>query len=182
MKNTPQKGNISVLVLVIIAILAGIGGYYFGQSKNSVPTTQYNPPIKQEPKVEATENLLVRCGDFPKDLVFQTGHFTQVTGPAWSSDCRHFAWARWESGTSDLSDQSQTYETPTVSLPPSHEGVFLYDDRTQKIEKVYTPKTRNETPQFLGWKGNDKVEYSISINGEFKLFLYDIKLKTTQPE
>jgi len=56
-------------------------------------------------------------------------------------------------------------------------GIYLYNDSTKRIIKIYKPRKVNETPEVVGWKNR----WIILFSKENKLFIYDLTSKTIQP-
>lgn len=121
--------------------------------------------VKKANNKDSKNSLLRRCGDIPYDLPTEkNSHWTMVSGPEWSQDCRYIAWGKWESGTSWLGEVSeeelQQIEKYNKS-PKEHEGIYLYNDGTKKIIKIYTPSESNKTPEFTEWRDSKTVIFRV---------------------
>ena len=121
-------------------------------------TSQLNLSKKQK---DSKQSLLSRCGNFPDEVPRPSslGHYTVLSGPEWSTDCRYIAWGIWESGTSWLGEVKPEETLSPASRPLATEGIFLYNDCNKKIQKIYIPRKMEnpETPEFVGWKDSKTI-------------------------
>lgn len=156
----------------ILFILSPFAGFYLGwqyQKELAVPDIKIIEKIvKVKEQVPALErNLMEICGDFPALNISSDGHFTRVTGPSWSPDCRHIAYAAWQS----------TFKNSSINV-----GLFVYDYATKKTKKVYNPKQgdNEEDIEFLSWKNNTTILYANS--GPRNLYTLDLLTGKSQKE
>ncbi len=107
-------------------------------------------------------SLIKRCGKIPKDVtVDKDNHFQIISGPIWSPDCRHIAFGKFQSGTSWL---GENYPRESVFLNKrmdENDGIYLYDDRTGKTIKIYSPEQPADSLTFLYWFNSKKIVFLI---------------------
>ena len=153
----------SKLIVLIIFISFPIYGFLLGLNFQQ----KFSPQIRyiQEEKIvkvyptESPKSLIYRCGDYPSEIDIKADHYSVISGPFWSPDCRHIAWAVWESGTSSISQD----EGIKYSGPYQQEGLFLYDDRKGLTKKIYTP-SKEESITLKEWKDKDTIIFSKGVN------------------
>jgi hypothetical protein len=154
-KSFTKITTFSKILTMSLFILFPFAGFYLGirYQQSFPPKIEY---ITQEKVIrvfptETPQSLISRCGDMLSysDLNITADHFTRVIGPFWSPDCRHIVWSVWQSGPMGIEYKG----------PYSYEGLFLYDDRTKKIQKIYTPNS-GETVEIKEWKDNGTVIFS----------------------
>lgn len=147
-----QKGLAPILIIVLIATLIGVYLLYQNQNKpSSQQITQPSPP-KEIAKYNNGSTQI--CGDIPDKAFPEYVRLEMRTGPKWSPDCKHIAWAMWQSGTG-------CPDCPKATLS-DREGVFLYSAVDKTVTSIYKPKNVNETPEFLGWIDNDNLVFKAS--------------------
>lgn len=150
--------------LIALCIILPIIGFYFGiQYQKNIQHGETNMAPEPSPSIaqpivekkESKSEILTRCGDIPSysELsITQIGRSTQVSGPMWSPDCRHIAYGVWQSGIS-----APDMEPPERTTGENDfEGLFLYSDRTEELEKIYQPSP-GETTEFIEWQDNNTI-------------------------
>lgn len=154
--------KIARLHLFITILLLGIGiliGFLAGRYIR--PRVVYIEKEKEKVVVkyaeETPENRIIRCGFIPEDLSTNQDHFSVVSGPDWSPDCRYIAWGFWQSGTSWLGDDTQLVWERKLD---QREGLYLYNDRTGRTRKIYSPKELDESVTFNKWVDSNSIEFS----------------------
>jgi len=174
--------KITCHVLMVILIVFVVGFFVLGWYKCSTKVLilpkqncEVSSVPSPTPMAEIEESLIDRCGDIP-DSVMATNsdHWMKMTGPKWSPDCRYITWGIWLSGTSWPGGGDTS--VAQIKMDP-REGIYLYNDSTKRIIKIYKPRKVNETPEVVGWKNR----WIILFSKENKLFIYDLTSKTIQP-
>ena len=152
---TPFSKIVALAMLVIFPFV----GFYLGmsyQKKTTIQPTQSEKIVQVTPE-ETQEDLIRRCGSFDgSKFSINKEHFDAITGPMWAPDCRHAAWANWESGTGVMSE-TPIYFTRKIS---PREGLYVYDDHTGRVKRVYTPRQLDENTQLLHWEDSDVIIFS----------------------
>jgi hypothetical protein len=144
-----------------------------------VPPTVVNSPrfieIDTPSLADEARDSIKKCGQLPDDetLKIEREHYRMMSLRVWSPDCKYIAWSVWESGTSWPSGLSDIEGRG----PYPHEGVFLYENSTGKVEKIYALEEEGETPEFLGWIDNNTLQFSIYD----KILTYNLNSKTVSP-
>ena len=183
----PTLLTVIFIIFLLLSLIANLFLYYAIKVKSkeiltiqdnfsSLQTELYKTnteltELKTSDNKDTKNSLLLRCGDIPYDLpVEKNSHFTMVSGPEWSPDCRHIAWGKWESGTSWLGEfsEEELRQIENASIrPKEHEGIYLYTDSTKKIIKIYTPKApldnnfSPETPEFIEWGDSKTIIFKV---------------------
>lgn len=159
-----QKGFTPLLIILLIAAVIGVYLLYSG--KISLPQKQ-TPSVSASPSpvVESMADSISRCGKIPDKAYPTYGHFDVRNGPLWSPDCTKIAWSMWESGTG-------CPDCPPAKLT-GNEGVFIYDNQSKTINKIYDPKQINESPEFIRWEDNDNLIFK----ADGKEYGYNLKTK-----
>lgn len=156
---------LSKTLAVILFVLLPFIGFYFGyQYKQKTIIPEVREVVKEEKittvTTTANRDLIEICGDLPELNISSDGKFTRVTGPTWSPDCRHIAWATWQS----------TFSNPSINV-----GLFVYDYATKKTQKIYTPKQDEETVEFQRWETSNFIVFI--KDGQRHLYTIDITSK-----
>lgn len=122
------------------------------------PIIERNTPTQKPQPSPLTE---ISCGNIPDSVHVETDdHFTVVTGPMWSPDCKHISWSTWQS----------TFLNPAIP-----EGLFIYDVETKITKRVYkaiSGKNHQDTTVIKSWKDNDSIVFTKNDPGP--LFIYDL--------
>lgn len=168
--------SLSLFFTLIIGIFVGIKY----QERN--PKIEYLTKEKIIKVKEDKIGLLERCGDIPSDKI-RIKWPLSYKNPIWAPDCRHVAWSvsngiatSWD-GPMSQKDIEQI--TPYQNLPAlPEEGVFIYDDKTEKVNKIFEPKLKKDEAKFVEWKDSSVI---IFLVGNSK-FSYDLISKSTQAE
>lgn len=165
--NLFQYRAIKVRSTEILTIQKNFSNLQTEFNKTNAELTQ----LKTSKNKDSKKFLLRRCGDIPYDLpVGKNSHWTQVSGPEWSPDCRHIAWGKWESGTSwlgEISEEELQQIEKANNRPLDHEGIYLYTDGTKKIIKIYTPAASSgnnpssESPEFIEWRDSKTIIFRV---------------------
>ena len=157
---------------VFIATSLGVGvliGFLIGRYVK--PRVVYIKKEKEKVVVkyaeETAENRIIRCGFIPENFRTNQDHFSVVSGPDWSPDCRYIAWGFWQSGTSWLGDDTQVVWERKLD---QREGLYLYNDRTGRTRKIYAPKELDESVTFNTWVDSGSIEFAAKRIG----YVYDI--------
>jgi|SRR3989344_276914 len=161
-----------ILAMVIFVVFPLIGFYlgmkYQQMSPPRIQLVTNNKIVKVYP-TEEPRDLIDRCGRIPQEkLGIVREKFRMIDGPEWAPDCRHFAWSVWESGVMGVKYQG----------PYPYEGVFLYDDKTSQVSKIYSFKSQNELGVFKKWNDSKTVLFE---KGQ-KLMNYNIDSGLTEEE
>lgn len=174
-----MKGFVSFLVILIVLAIMVSSSFYAGikysQSQISKQERTVIPTVQPQPKADAKEtreDLIRRCGDIPDKAYPAKNPFEMRSSPEWAPDCRNIAWGIWQSGTS----------CPDCELRPTltgREGIFLYNDTTKSVTKIYNPTKINETPEFVKWEDSQNLEFT--TNSQTQKYNYNITTKKTSP-
>lgn len=180
-----QSNKVRTIFIGALLILLPVIGFIVGRQSQTPtipnenesnfveasPTPQ--PEIQEASHAMINQILNQRCGDMPSAFLesLPSGHFTVVSGPTWSPDCRYIGYGVWESGTSH--PEMTSNKTPTGGN--DFEGLFLYSDRTGKVERVYTPEI-GETVKFISWDDASKA-ISFKKDGTTE-FLYNLETRS----
>jgi hypothetical protein len=156
--------RLSKAIALILFVSLPFIGFYFGyqyKEKTIIPEVKEIVKEKKITTVTTTpnRNLMEICGDLPVLNISSDGKFTRVTGPSWSPDCRHIAWATWQS----------TFSNPSINV-----GLFVYDYATKKTQKIYTPKQGEdeEAVEFQNWENSNFIVFT--KDGQRHLYIIDI--------
>mgnify|MGYP000856599002 CR=1 FL=1 len=153
-----------ILAIILFVSLPFIGFYLGYQYRQKITVPEVREIIKEKKIAVITtapdRDLMEICGDLPKLNISTDGKFTRVTGPTWSPDCRHIAWATWQS----------TFLNPSIDV-----GLFVYDYAAKKAKKIYTPKQDMETVEFQRWETSNMI--SFTKDGQGHLYMIDINSK-----
>jgi hypothetical protein len=141
---------------MVLFIIFPFVGFYLGMKYQQMkqPKIQLIPDTKIV-KIYPTETprgLIDRCGLIPQEklgIVYEK--FRMIDGPEWAPDCRHIAWSVWQSGIMGVVNQG----------PYPYEGVYLYDDKTSQISKIYSFKSQEESGVFKKWTDSKTVVFQI---------------------
>lgn len=179
-----------LIFLGINVILVSIGSYLYLQNfqlRNQLSQTQkevVRKNLSKEPSKEDPWELFHRCGDLPQivheQIKYENDNFINLKGPFWAPDCRHIAWSYNITGPSGWLGEITEEERKQLQAPRKVnelDGVYIYDDRTQNIMKIYQPLKVGEYQAFKEWVDSDKVIYI----KEGTAFIYDIISGTTTP-
>jgi len=167
---TPLSKTLALIIFTFFPIIA----FCFGMNYQSAITQQKvtyitNERIVKVPQIDTDKNLITRCGIIP-DAIPNRGHFEMQNGPMWSPDCRYVSWSMWKSGPGYSGVKN------TISRQLSEkEGVFLFNDATKRIIKIYSPKQLDESPTFVKWLDRSTIE----LTADKKTFHYDLKNNQT---
>lgn len=167
-------------LFVILPFLGLYLGFVFGRSQTSQSINLTKYKLIKIPRSETREDLIRRCGDIPSNkLKINRQKFYFYKGPDWSPDCRYIAWSviynftgGWLGETAYKPTQIIPYELQETN---QDEGVYIYNDRTESIKKIYDPKIKKNIADFIGWK--DKFGFEYKTKG--KVYYYDVKLDTS---
>jgi hypothetical protein len=120
-----------------------------------------------------TEGSIRDCGDLLRDdFEISFGHYSIISGPMWSSDCKYGVLAVWTSGTGPYSENLIVSESTVID---SKDGIYLYTPGSNSVKQIYV-NNQGETIVLKGWMDNQNIVYE--INAE-RLYLMDINnLKT----
>ncbi len=170
---SPLSKYLALSMLVIIPIIGFMIGRNYEREMTKLPTSSKPQNTESNQIVATDENSdiqkIARCGDYPQSLDTSGDKFRIVNGPSWSSDCRYIVWSIWMSGPGGLTQEQPSARKQT-------EGVFVFSERTGKVQKIYPRGSNNETPEFLGWKDNNVFLFK-TMNGKFSYDLRDGVLK-----
>ncbi len=107
-------------------------------------------------------SLIKRCGKIPKDVTAdKDNHFQIISGPMWSPDCRYIAFGKFQSGTSWLGENYSRESGLLNKKVDETEGIYLYNDRTGKTIKIYSPEQPADSLTFLYWFNSKKIVFLI---------------------
>lgn len=184
--------RIFIVFTIFIVLTFSLFSFYLGlEYQKQFGKSQLNEKIAEKiievPKGDASELLIKRCGYIPDPLLLYLGeaeeHFLIKVGPVWAPDCRHMAWSYLQSGTGWLGEpenEGSNNLDMVINIPPAQkEGVYLYNDRSMQIQKIYEPKTRKETPELIGWKDRNSLSFSIATeSGQRRELIYDLSIRS----
>ena len=150
--------KLSKILAMILFVSLPFIGFYLGikyQKINTAtcPVSSTSTPVSKKEKVgDKMDNTY--CGDIPDiDSYYLYSNKDIKSNYAWSPDCHHIAWS------------SQTV-TPSYGrtddpfTPQSYLGVFVYNDCSKQVQKVYIPETKGSY-QFEKWLDEGSFIYSI---------------------
>ncbi|MFO0703702.1 MAG: hypothetical protein U0525_03185 [Patescibacteria group bacterium] len=165
---TPLSKSIALGIFILFPFLGFIAGRQY-QALVSIPQTQIvtqnvykTQYLAPDPSYLDTE----RCGSFPNLPSSSVRNESQeVVGPIWSPDCRHIAWST-NSMNNNNKDNIKQKSNSIINIPStegdSSFGIYVYNDRTQKIQKIYIPKTKDETFFINEWSTSDNLIITIN--------------------
>lgn len=168
---TNLSKTLALLIFIILPFVGFFLGYRYRQLTFVYPpaTIHSNANIQQ---IAPTLDQISRCGDIPimDDYFLYSNSFIK-SNVGWSPDCRHIAWSSFSLpftggwlGEEDFEPQNEP--TPTFT-PKNYEGIFVYNDCTKKIIKIFIPKT--ETAYNFG-KWLDNYSFTYEINNQQYLY------------
>ncbi|OGK24795.1 hypothetical protein A2954_04490 [Candidatus Roizmanbacteria bacterium RIFCSPLOWO2_01_FULL_37_12] len=156
---TPFSKALAMILFIILPIGAFFLGINYEKNLNLIKSgNQIGDSNPIEYKIievfptEGPRDLIDRCGKIPSEKLGnpKKNHYTIVSDPVWSPDCRYIAWSVFQSGTSipDTNSNEISYQGPYPQ-----EGVFLYTDRTGDVIKI------SDNGIFKNWNGSKKFIY-----------------------
>lgn len=133
------------------------------------PVTTFSPPtptiIDSSDIDENYAKVYARCGELPNLSDYSPNRFKGNYSPKmWSPSCRFIAW----SATIQYS-----FGKWSVS---KYEGLFLYDLKTQKTSRLYTPTSESDSVVFLHWQDDTHFIFRKSIDNTD--YIYDVTNQT----
>lgn len=146
--------SLSKVMAMISFIVFPLLGFYLGMkyqqmSSPKIQSVTDNQIVKVYP-TETPRDLIARCGMISQEkLGIVKEKFRMIDGPEWAPDCRHIAWSVWQSGLMGIEYHG----------PYSYEGVYLYDDKTSQVRKIYSFKSQEELGIFEKWKDSNIVVF-----------------------
>jgi hypothetical protein len=94
-----------------------------------------------------------KCGELPNLSDYSSTRFSGDYSPKmWSPSCRFIAWS---------ATIKYSFGQWTVS---KYEGLFLYDLKTQKTTRLYTPTSESDSVAFLRWLDNTRLIFHKSAD------------------
>ena len=183
------RSSLLIPVLGVTVILIFVSGYLSVENfrlKKQLTQAQEEASKKslsEKPTKKDSYELYHRCGDLPQKVyeTVQMGNdqFSDLKGPFWAPDCRHIAWSFNNFFPGGWFGEITEEEKKQISKPREVnelDGVYLYDDRTQNIMKIYQPLQVDEYTTFKEWENKDTLIYT----KKGKTFIYDIVSGTTK--
>ena len=157
-----QVTRFSKLLALIMFLGFPIIGFWLGTEFQKVPARPvFVPKIILKPVyVKDNEDLSLRCGDFPDKVMTS---FDLGNNMYWSHDCRYIAWDRRSKGVARAENNGSNTDA----------GLFVYNDRTQKIQQMYKPVDA-EYVRLQTWKGSQTLIFSKDDSTN----LYEADVKT----
>lgn len=166
---TPLSKTIALCMLIILPILGVFLGYKLRGDSLKLASSEKPEAarvIRVRPDIEIENGSNAVCGDYTRsEIGVDAGDFEIVSGPEWAPDCRHIAWSVFQSGTGFVTPPGE----PEPSIIPissvnTKGGLFIYNDRTKKVNRVVIPESPYDIPTFVGWNGPSYIVYT--KNGE----------------
>lgn len=129
------------------------------------PTPTPTPILTPTPIIENNyARIYAKCGELPNLSDYSSARFRgNYSQKMWSPSCRFIAW----SATMEYS-----FGKWSVS---KYEGLFLYDLKTQKTSRIYTPQSESDSVVFKNWLSDTTFLFHQNIDNTDRI--YDV---TTQ--
>lgn len=170
-----QKGFISnilgilVVLGVIIAIAFGLGMRYEKSQSQSL-AKQQEPEAVSQTIFPQKEDLELRCGEIPAEAYPKGSEvWSKIEGPFWSPDCRYASSSLSIVGRGSGPDFSFEDTQKFVQSLPA--GVFLYNDASKILTKVYKNGTVEE------WKDSQNFTFT-SEGKKYNYYVIDKKVSS----
>lgn len=164
---TTFSKTLAVCMFIVFPIVGYILGLWIGT--NNSPTV-----VIDNAKVD--NSVDDRCGRIPDRAFPEKYKLDVINGPFWSPDCRFIVWSIWKSGVGYFGENGVDKNMGTKTY--DREGIYLYNDKSEKIEKIYSPKGNNESPSVVGWNGSNRFEFEV----KGIKYLYSLNEKAYRPK
>lgn len=164
------------LLLLILPILGFLVGVHFGKYVNKNEKETILPLLADN---DTYRKLIAKCGDIPTEkLSLPTGHYVSISKKLWSNDCNYIAWSVFNTGTVVINPNGGG----TSVKGNAEEGIFIYDVKTEKQNKLALNENIYKSPSFSGWKNDNTIIFSSIYNGRVNA-TYNVDDKTiSSPE
>lgn len=131
-------------------------------SVSSVITVSTPTPVPENKDAnDYYAKIYAKCGEVPNLPDYSPTRFRGSYSPKlWSPTCRFIAW----SATIDYSFGKWSAS--------KYEGLFLYDLKTQKVTRIYTPKSQADTVYLKRWSTDTTFVFHKLIDDTD--YIYDV--------
>ncbi len=163
----------SWLPVIVSFIIIAASIYILKFQPSPLPTLSI-PVLTPTPTVVASSNqnndyayTYAKCGEIPNLSEYSLLRFPgEYSLKMWSPNCRFIAW-------------SATIKYSFGQWSASkYEGLFLYDPKTKKTTRLYTPTSENDVVSLQNWQ--DDVHLIFHKNLENADFIYNLSGKTIE--
>lgn len=163
-KRSGRKFFPLLFLLILIFVVLVFIKFIASQKNNSVIVS----PSSTASTISEPEDLLRKCGDISRDdFGVDYNHFSVITGPEWSPNCKYAVMGVWQSGTGYAGNDPEElkefkeFAKREQARRREIEGLYLFDSKTKKSKKIYTPTSDSESPEFLGWESKNVLIFRI---------------------
>lgn len=167
---SPVIFSFLAIFISILVIKSDFNGLAVPTQSISSPT---NSVISPTPSLAITPTIVVvddylktyaKCGEIPLLSEYSSTRFKGEYSPkTWSPTCRFIVWS---------ATIKYSFGKWTAS---SYEGLFLYDLKTQKVIRLYTPQSESDIVTFKNWLSDTTFLFHQDLDNSD--YLYDV---TTQ--
>jgi hypothetical protein len=125
-------------------------------------------PLSSKPTIAVLDDYLqtyAKCGELPILPEYSSNTFSgDYSIRTWSPSCLYISW-------------SATIKTASseTSISP-YEGLFLYDTKTQKVTRLYTPQSNSDTVIFKKWQTDTTFIFHKNIDNSD--YLYNVSTQS----
>lgn len=168
MSSSKRNGSKSfplLFLLILIFVVLVFIKFIASQKNNSVTVSPSSPAST----ISEPEDLLRKCGDISRDdFGVNYNHFTVITGPEWSPNCKYAVMGVWQSGTGyagndpEALKEFEEFAKREQTRRREITGLYLFNSDTKKSKKIYIPKSDSESPEFSSWESNDVLIFRIN--------------------
>jgi hypothetical protein len=133
-------------------------------SPTPILTTIPSPSLSPTPDADYLKTY-AKCGELPYIQQYTyTGFAGNISKVLWSPGCRFVAWS---------ATIKKSFGSWVVS---PGEGLFIYDLKTKKITRIYTPKSETDSVFFKKWLDDDHLIFHQDLNNTDNV--YNMSTKT----
>jgi hypothetical protein len=168
---SPVLFSILAIFISILIIKSNFNGLAVPTQSISTPT---NPVTTLTPSPAPTPTIIVindylktyaKCGEIP---LLPDYSFTRFPGEysirTWSPTCRFIVWSA-----------TIKYSFGKWTASP-YEGLFLYDIKTQKTSRLYTPQSESDIVVFKNWRSDTTFIFHKDFDSSD--YLYDLSTQS----